>query len=449
MVKGTVLVVEDKESMRRMLYETLRHEGYEVEACSKGEEGLKLLKARAFDLLLTDLRLPGMDGVAVVREAKKANPMLAAIVMTAYGSVESAVAAMKEGAYDYIQKPFDTDHLILLVERALGLKRLEKENLLLKGEREEKEGTLEIIGKSAKIEEVKKLALKVARSEATVLVSGESGTGKELFARFIHGMSPRRDQAFVAINCAAIPKELLENELFGSEKGAYTGSTGRKIGKFELADKGTVFLDEIGDMDLSPQSKILRVLQERTIERLGGTQTIPVNVRVVAATNQDLARRVKEKLFREDLFYRLSVFPITIPPLRERREDIGPLAEYFLKKASPGEPKSLARGVLKIITGYPWPGNVRELENTLERAAILCEGNEIKKEHLWLPEAEIPATDDGKTLRQVREKAMEEAEKRVILKAVTDTKGNKSEAAKKLGVSYRILLKKIKEYELD
>jgi len=282
-----------------------------------------------------------------------------------------------------------------------------------------------------------------------VLVSGESGTGKELFARFIHGMSPRRDQAFVAINCAAIPKELLENELFGSEKGAYTGSTGRKIGKFELADKGTVFLDEIGDMDLSPQSKILRVLQERTIERLGGTQTIPVNVRVVAATNQDLARRVKEKLFREDLFYRLSVFPITIPPLRERREDIGPLAEYFLKKASPGEPKSLARGVLKIITGYPWPGNVRELENTLERAAILCEGNEIKKEHLWLPEAEIPATDDGKTLRQVREKAMEEAEKRVILKAVTDTKGNKSEAAKKLGVSYRILLKKIKEYELD
>lgn len=449
MSKGTILVVEDKESMRRMLYETLRNEGYEVEACSKGEEGLKLLKLRAFQLLLTDLRLPGMDGVAVVREAKKVDPLLAAIVMTAYGSIESAVAAMKEGAYDYIQKPFDTDHLVLLIERALGQKKLEKENLLLKGEKEEKEGEPEIIGKSARIEEVKKLAQKVARSEATVLLSGESGTGKELFAKYIHWVSPRGDQAFVAINCAAIPRELLENELFGSEKGAYTGSTGRKVGKFELADKGTVFLDEIGDLDLSLQSKILRVLQERTIERLGGTQTISVDVRVITATNQDLAKRVKEKLFREDLFYRLSVFPIMIPPLRERKEDIGPLAEYFLAKVSPSEPKRLAKEVQRIMTRYPWPGNVRELENAIERAVILAEGNEIKKGHLWMPEAEPLAKDDGKTLRQVREKAMEEAEIRVILKAISDSRGNKSEAARKLGVSYRILLKKIKEYKME
>jgi len=449
MSKGTILVVEDKESMRRMLFETLRNEGYEVEACSRGEEGVRLLKSKAFDLLLTDLKLPGMDGVSVLREGRKADPMLPAIVMTAYGSIESAVAAMKEGAFDYIQKPFDTDHLLLLIERAMSQKKMERENLLLKGEKEEKEGRPEIIGRSAVIEEIKKMAQKVAKSEVTVLLLGESGSGKEVFAHYIHGTSPRSAQAFVAINCAAIPRELLENELFGSEKGAYTGSTGRKIGKFELADKGTVFLDEIGDMDLSLQAKMLRVLQERTIERLGGTQTIPVDVRVITASNQNLEKKVKEKQFREDLFYRLSVFPITIPPLRERKQDIPLLAEHFLGRASPTGPKRLDTETLNLLTEYPWPGNVRELENAIERAVILAEGDEIKKEHFGIPEVEPRTLVEEGSLREVRIKAMEEAEKRVILKALAEAKGNKSEAARMLKVSYRILLDKIKGYGLE
>lgn len=450
----TILVVEDKESMVAMLTETLEAEGFRVRAAKDADRGIEYLRDGKVDLVLTDLKLPGKSGIDVLRASKEENHLIPVIVMTAYGSVESAVAAMKEGAYDFITKPFDTDHLIILIKRALENQRLITENILLKEEIFSKCGLPKIIGKSTKIAEVAQLVQKVAAAKTTVLITGESGTGKELFARAIHSLSDRQHYPFVPINCAAIPRELLESELFGYEKGAFTGADARKLGKFELADQGTIFLDEIGDMDLSIQAKLLRAIEEGEIERVGSVRTIKLDVRIVAASNKDLRTAVEEKKFREDLFYRLNVFPITVPPLRERREDIPLLAEYFIRKycdEMKKPQKSLSREALDLLIQYRWKGNVRELENTVERAVILCDGDVITEDHFALGAECVSGIDAvprpvDSTLEAVTKEAVRAAETKRIMSALRETRGNKSRAAEILRVSYKTLLTKMKEY---
>jgi DNA-binding NtrC family response regulator len=451
---GKILVVEDKESMARMLKETLEHEGHNVILARDGVEGIKRLRDSNADLVLTDLRLPKKDGFEVLRASKEENPLTPVIVMTAHGSVETAVSAMKLGAYDFILKPIDTDHLSLLIERSMTNQRLLAENLLLKDALSHKLDMPNIIGKSGKMVEVAQNIQKVAQAKTSVLLLGESGTGKELFARAIRDLSPRKDNAFVAINCAAIPRELLESELFGHEKGAFTGAAGRKMGKFELANKGTIFLDEIGEMDITLQSKVLRALQEGEIDRVGGTNPIRVDVRIIAASNRDLEAEVKEKTFREDLYYRLSVFPVTIPPLRERKEDIPALAEHFLSKFSAEMNvacREISQEAMDVLQQYTWKGNVRELENVIERAMILCEGTNIAPQDLRLSLAGSSGGSlddiavDG-TLEETAKAALRIAESRRIRKALDDTHGNKTKAAEILSVSYKTLLTKIKDY---
>lgn len=452
----TILIVEDKESMSDMLEETLKAEGFCTVVARDGAEGIKKLKEEKINLVLTDLKLPKKDGIEVLKAAKEENRLMPVIVMTAYGSVETAVSAMKEGAFDFITKPFDSDHLLMLIKRALETHRVMTENMLLKEEFSSHFGVPRIIGKSEKIVNVAQQIQKVAPSKTTVLVLGESGTGKELFARAIHNLSSRRDYPFIPINCAAIPRELLESELFGHEKGAFTGADYRKIGKFELADKGTIFLDEIGEMDIALQAKMLRVLQEEEIERIGGLKTIKIDVRIIAASNKDLAKAVSEKTFREDLFYRLSVFPVRIPSLRERTEDIPLLVDFFLNKycTELKTPiKTVSSQTMDMLLKYPWKGNVRELENTIERAIILCDGNIIKPEHISLSPLTYDAWIKGipmeGTLEDTTRAAVRAAETQRIMKALEETKGNKTKAADLLQVSYKTLLTKIKEYNIE
>jgi len=450
----SILVIDDKESMRQMLAKTLESEGYEVDVARDGEVGLDKAKEKRFDLVLTDLKLPNMDGLRVLSSFKDLDPEISVIVMTAYGTIETAVQAIKQGAFDFLTKPFDVDHLNVLIQRALENRRLLAENVLLREELAQSLGFTDIIGKSERMKEVTRLVKKVAPSDTTVLLLGESGTGKELFARAIHSLSPRKNGPYVAINCAAIPRELLENELFGSEKGAYTGAVVRKMGKFEIAEKGTIFLDEIGDLDIALQAKILRVLQEKRFERLGGTKTISVDVRVIAASNFDLKKAIEKKLFREDLFYRLSVFPISIPPLRERREDVPELADFFIRKyclEMKKEKKSPSTDALNLMDKYLWPGNVRELENTVERAIILCEGKKILPEHLAirLPSNSEIRLREGAGLKEVGQFAQGEAEKAMILRVLTQTRGNKRKTADILKIDYTTLFEKIKKYNID
>ncbi len=454
---GKILVVEDKASLAQMLKETLELEGYEVEVAADGADGVKKIKAGTADLVLTDLKLPKKNGLEVLKASKNENPMTPVIVMTAYGSVETAVNAMKLGAFDFITKPLDTDYLQLLIQRALKNQRLITENLLLKDAMSHRIGMPDIIGKSSSMVALAENIQKVASKKTTVLLLGESGTGKELFARAVHDLSPRNENPFVPINCAAIPGELLESELFGYEKGAFTGAGERKIGKLELADKGTVFLDEIGEMDISLQSKVLRALQEGEIDRVGGTNSVKVDIRIIAATNKDLEAAVAEKTFREDLFYRLSVFPITIPPLRERRDDVPVLAEHFISRFSVEmniPRKEIDNDALDILKNYSWKGNVRELENVIERALILCDGDTLTKKHLRLTHsASSEETLDGipmeGTLDEAAKAALKIVEYRRIKKALEETHGNKSRASEILKVSYKTLLTKIKDYEID
>jgi DNA-binding NtrC family response regulator len=450
----SILVIDDKESMRQMLAKTLESEGFEVDTARDGERGLDKAKEKRFDLILTDLKLPKMDGLEVLSSIKDLDPEVAVIVMTAYGTIETAVQAIKQGAFDFLTKPFDVDHLQVLIQRALENRRLLAENVLLREELAHNLGFTEIIGKSEKMKEVTRLVKKVASSDTTVLLLGESGTGKELFARAIHSLSPRKSGPYVAINCAAIPRELLENELFGSERGAYTGAVTRKMGKFEIAEKGTIFLDEIGDLDIALQAKILRVLQEKRFERLGGTKTINIDVRVIAASNFDLKKAIEKKNFREDLYYRLSVFPINIPPLRERREDISELADFFIRKyclEMKKEKKSLSKEALSLMDKYHWPGNVRELENTIERAIILCEGKKILPEHLAirLPSNSEIRLREGAGLKEVSQYAQAEAERAMILRVLNQTRGNKRKTAEILKIDYTTLFEKIKKYNID
>jgi two-component system response regulator HydG len=450
----SILVVEDKSAMQQMLAATLTSEGYEVDLAASGTEGISKAREKHYDLVLTDLKLPGADGLQVLSDVRKNDSEASVIVMTAYATVENAVQAIKLGAFDFITKPFDTDRLSILIKRALENRRLMAENILLREELAQTVGLGEIIGCSERMKQATELVQKVALSDTTVLLMGESGTGKELFARAIHHLSPRKDGPYVTINCAAIPRELLENELFGSERGAFTSSVARKMGKFEIAEQGSIFLDEVGDMDISLQAKLLRVLQEKRFERLGGTKTINVNVRVIAASNMDLRDAISRRVFREDLYYRLSVFPITIPPLRDRREDVPELAEYFVRRFSlemKKKPVRLSREALVLLDKYHWPGNVRELENTIERAIILCEGRTITPEHLAIRLATTSEIRlrEGAGLKEVAALAQAEAEKSLIKRVLAQTRGNKRRTADILKIDYTTLFEKLKKYGLQ
>lgn len=453
----TILVVEDKESMAAMLKETLESEGYKVVSAGDGLEGINYLKEGKIDLVLTDLKLPQKDGIEVLTVSKEENQLRPVIIMTAYGSVETAVEAMKRGAVDFITKPFDTDHLLMLIKRAIETQRLMTENILLKEEFASKLGLPRIIGKSEKITNVAQIVQKVAPTKTTVLLIGESGTGKELFARALHNLSNRKEYPFIPINCAAIPRDLLESELFGHEKGSFTSADTKKLGKFELGDRGTIFLDEIGDLDLVLQSKLLRAIESGEIERVGAVKAVHVDVRIVAASNKDLERAVEEKKFREDLFYRLNVFPIRIPPLRERKEDIPLLVEYFIKKYCleiKTSLKGISKEALAILMNCFWKGNVRELENAIERAVILCDGDTLAPEHFIIERqfgsvlSEKPEPSEG-TLGSVSKEATRKAESQRIIDVLGETKGNKTRAAEILQVSYKTLLTKIKEYGIE
>lgn len=445
---ATILIIEDNESMSKMLKQTLTAEGYKIFLSADKPEGVEKIQRESIDLVLSDLRLPSGSGIEILEAAREQSPFIPVIIMTAYGTVEEAVRAVKEGAYDFITKPFDTEHLLLLIERALEKKRLLTENIILREGMDN--DTAVLIGTSPKFLEALNLAQRVAPSKATVLLLGESGTGKEVFAKAIHRMSLNKDGPFIAINCAAIPKELLESELFGHEKGSFTGATETRMGKFELANRGTLFLDEIGEMDLGLQAKLLRALQGEEIERVGGSKKIQTDTRIIAASNRDLQTAIKERTFREDLYYRLSVFPIPLPSLRERREDIEPLAFHFVSRYSRELKKhvhDISKSAMELLIQQPWKGNIRELENCIERAMILCDGHVILPEHLGFADAakkEPDARDDG--LSGISAAATRAAEIRAIRSTLELTNWNKSRAAEILKVSYKTLLTKIKEY---
>ncbi|HEV3252975.1 MAG TPA: sigma-54 dependent transcriptional regulator [Candidatus Acidoferrales bacterium] len=458
-----VLLVEDKAELRAMLRKALERSGYAVDEAPDGNTAVDKVRSRRYMVVLTDLKLPGCSGLDVLREVRRADPTIPVILVTAYGSVEEAVTAMKEGAFDFIQKPVDLDHLKLLVERATRQQELLRENLLLREEYTARYGFPRIVGEHASMEQASQMVQRVAVTDSTALLLGESGTGKELFARAIHHLSPRQSQPFVALNCAAIPEGLVENELFGHERGAYTGAGSRKIGKLELAHHGTFFLDEIGDLPLAIQSKLLRVLEERCFERVGGTQSIEVDVRILAATNKDLHAAIADKSFREDLYFRIAALPIVIPPLRERGDDVILLAEHFLDRYRREFHKpllQLTEDARAQLRSYPWPGNVRELQNTIERASILATGHAIDAATLRLPAArpsaaQVPSgmvADDflwEGPLEEVSQRAVANVERFKIQNALRETKWNKTRAAEKLGVSYKTLLNKIRSLGLE
>ncbi|HEY6189458.1 MAG TPA: sigma-54 dependent transcriptional regulator [Pyrinomonadaceae bacterium] len=453
-----ILLVEDKESLRRVLRLTLEQAGYSVTEAEDARAGAQEISRTPHRIVLTDLRMPHGSGLDVLKAARAADPDTPVIVMTAYGSIDEAVQAMKDGAHDFLQKPVDSNHLLLLVERALEQARLRTENILLREEWSRRYGFPRIIGESEAIKRAVSETQRVAQTEATVLLLGESGTGKELFARAVHHLSPRRAGAFVAINCAAIPETLIENELFGHERGAFTGASDRRHGKFELASGGTVFLDEIGELPIGVQGKLLRAIEEKMVDRIGGRAPVPVDVRVVAATNRDLRAAVEDGSFRRDLFFRLAVFPIEIPPLRERGLDVLLLAQHFaaqLGKELRGRAATLSEASLAVLKEHAWPGNVRELENAIERACILADAAMLEPQDLGLvyaraaaePEA-LAQLDMSGTLAEVAERAVRFTESRKIRAALEAHQGNKTRAAETLGVSYKTLLTKIKDYDL-
>lgn len=452
-----ILLVEDKDSLRRVLRLTLENAGYTVTEAPDARSALNEISAAPHKLVLTDLRMPHGSGLDVLRAARAADGSIPVIVMTAFGSIDEAVQAMKDGAHDFLQKPVDSNHLLLLVERALEQDRLRTENILLREEWSRRYGFPRIIGESESIKRAVSETQRVAQAETTVLLLGESGTGKELFARAIHHLSSRRDKPFVAINCAAIPESLIENELFGHERGAFTGASDRRLGKFELASSGTVFLDEIGELPLAAQGKLLRVIEEKVVDRIGGRAPIPVDVRVVAATNRDLKAAVENGGFRGDLFFRLAVFPLEIPPLREREKDIILLAKHFaaqLGKELRGREATLSEEACAALRVHSWPGNVRELQNAIERACILSDTLVLEAKDLGLTNT---AADDSEllksfdlsgTLSEAAQRALHLVERQKILQALEASNGNKMQTAENLGVSYKTLLTKLKDYDL-
>lgn len=458
-----LLLVEDKNELRTMLRKALERSGYGVDEAPDGTAAIQKVRARRYLLVITDLKMPGASGLDVLRETKRADAAIPVILLTAFGSVEEAVTAMKEGAFDFLQKPVDLDHLKLLVQRAARQQEMQRENLLLREEYAARYGFPRIVGEHASIREISQQIQRIAATDSTALLLGESGTGKELFARAIHHLSNRREQPFVALNCAAIPEGLVENELFGHERGAFTGAGARKVGKMDLAHHGTLFLDEIGELPLAIQAKLLRVLEERRFERVGGTQLIEVDVRIIVATNRDLQKLMQEKLFREDLYFRISAVPITIPALRDRGNDVLLLADHFLDKfsrefAKPG--LELSSDAKQRLSEYRWPGNVRELQNALERAVILADGLAIRANGLQLPSPKPDADSlpqgmlpekfswEG-SLEEVTQRAAGHVERLLLENTLRDCQWNKTRAAERLGVSPKTLLAKIRAAGLE
>jgi two-component system response regulator AtoC len=449
-----VLIVDDEEQMRELLAKVLEKNGYQVMTAGDGGQALTLLEKEPMDLVVTDVRMPGLDGMEALKAIKELNPEIVVIIMTAFGSIDQAVQAVKEGAYDYINKPFKIDEMLLTIKKALEERRLRHEVTALRHELHTRYHFENLIGKSRAMQEVFSLIEQVASSRSTMMIYGKSGTGKELVARAIHYNSLRANKAFVPVNCAAIPSELLESELFGHEKGSFTGAIATKVGKFELATEGSLFLDEVGSMRLDLQAKILRALQEREIERVGGTRTIKIDVRVIAATNRDLKKAVEEGTFREDLYYRLDVVPITLPPLRQRRDDIPLLVEHFIAKYNREfnrRVKGFSAGATAALYQYDWPGNVRELENVIERAVALAQSETISLRELPL-DISILGRDmiediqkAGLSLREARS----HFEKQYILNILEKVQWNQTEAARLLGLHRNTLLWKFQRLGIE
>jgi len=443
-----ILVVDDEEQMRDLLVKVLERKGYQVSVCGNGVDALAFLEREPADLVVTDVRMPGLSGMEALRAIKELNPDIVVIIMTAFGSIDQAVQAVKEGAYDYINKPFKIDEMLLTIEKALEERRLRHEVSTLRQELRTRYHFENLIGKSRAMQEIFGLIEQVAGSRSTVMVYGKSGTGKELVAKAIHYNSPRSTRAFVAVNCAAIPAELLESELFGHEKGSFTGAIATKIGKFELATGGSLFLDEVGSMRLDLQAKILRALQEREVERVGGTRTIKIDVRVIAATNRDLKKAVEEGTFREDLYYRLNVVPITLPDLKDRQEDIPLLANHFVQKfAQESNPaiREISKEAMAVLMSHAWPGNVRELENVIERAVTLGHGPAVLSTDL---PTHLAGGANPLERALTREATLEDLERDYIAMILQRTKGHQIRAATILGIDRRTLYRKIRRYAL-
>jgi len=447
-----MLVVEDEAFQREMLRDLLTREGHRVTEAESGEKALQLLESSLFDLILLDFRMPGMNGLELLRQIKRINPEIEVVIMTAYGSIETAVEAMKAGARDYLTKPIDFEELCFLIERVAEHRTLVRENRMLRRELKARGVSADAIRyHSRKMAELVNLAGRVAPSQATVLIRGETGTGKELFARLLHHLSPRAERPFVVVNCAAIPETLLESEFFGHEKGAFTGAVQRRIGRFEQADGGTLFLDEIGELTPAVQVKLLRFLQEREFERVGGERTLKADVRIISATHQDLETGVKAGSFREDLFYRINVVTMAIPPLRERREDIPLLIDHFVVRFARENHKKIdgiSREARDLLIRYDYPGNVRELENIMERAVVICRGSVVLRNDLPFadllrePEAAPPGPDGSLNA------ALEALERRMLQEALTQAAFNQSQAARLLGLNERMLRYKLRKYGL-
>jgi DNA-binding NtrC family response regulator len=453
-----ILVVDDEmivcESCKRILEE----EEYEVETALSGKEAFEKMKANPFDIVITDLKMPGIDGMEVLRTFRKEYPDSIIIMITGFSTVETAVEAIKLGAFDYIPKPFTPDEVSIVVKKAIEKKNLILENVYLRQELQEKYGFHNIVGKSKKMQEIYRVIAKVAMTDSTVLIYGQSGTGKELIARAIHFNSPRREKQFVPVDCAVLSENLLESELFGHVRGSFTGAVTTKPGLFEVADGGTVFLDEVGNISLSIQAKLLRVLQEREFTPVGGTKAKKVDIRLIAATNKDLEKMIKEETFREDLYYRLNIVPIYLPGLRERPEDIPLLAVHFLKKYAEEMGKAIkgfTPEAMEKLMRYPWPGNVRELENVIERTVVMIDDEMVRVEHLILPgqqekeilENQIPMTSEElkEVKKQVREKAVEEIERAFVLNALERHQWNVTRAAEEVGMlrpNFQALMRK-------
>lgn len=440
-----ILAVDDEPSMRRLLEISLRQAGYQPVLAANGREALDILRTNGADLVVSDLHMPGMGGIQLLEAMRAETIETPVMIVTAQGEISSAVTAMKLGAVDYILRPFDLETLELAISRALSLTRLKLENTFLR----EQKADETLVGDSDVMQRLKATLAQVAPEKATVLITGESGTGKEVVAQALHNQSPRKKALFVAVNCAAIPAEMLESELFGHERGAFTGAVKERIGKFELADGGTLFLDEITEMPIALQAKLLRAIQESQIERLGGNRAISVDIRLVAATNRDPQQAIKDGKLREDLYYRLNVFRLDLPPLRERKPDIANLAAYFLRNGQ----KKLSDSALATLMQYDWPGNVRELENVIERASIVCQENDILPSHLSLDvlrmsSQSLPTQSELSPVSFSIPMAVAAVEKQLILNALNETHGNKSKAAKLLEISERSLWYKLEQYEL-
>ena len=449
---ATILVVDDDASHRTMLKAVLSAEGYQVHEADDGDAACLAVEQTIFDLVLMDLRMKRVHGDAAQKKMHQISPGTPVVIMTAYGSVRSAVRALKAGAHDYLTKPIDVDELKLLVAKTLRHRRLEEENINLKERLDARFDFGDIIGRSPSMRELFETLSLVAPSEATVLIQGESGTGKELVANAIHHNSPRKDHPFVKVNCAALPEALLENELFGHEKGAFTGATGPQKGRFQLADRGTLFLDEIAEMAPATQAKILRVLQEREFEPVGGTRTVQVDTRIISATNRNLEDEIAAGRFREDLYYRLNVVMIKVPPLRNRSADIPLLADYFLKRYAEKNHRSLngfRPRSMDLLLRHTWPGNVRELENVIERAVIMARGDMIDPEHFPDTLKDQDADESAREPVLASGRSLKEVEREMILKTLEDMGGNRTRTAETLGISRRTLQLRLKDYGIN